>query len=232
MKEWHEKVKEWFDSWPQTETEYEFMGHRLVVPPGVFPPYVDTRFYTEALLFCRDDLRSFCDSGTPFLEMGCGPGGMSLMIAEAGIPVVGLDINPAAVVSAKLNRKFFDLRVSAEFMESDLFASVEGRTFGAICWNIPFNYCEEGEEYIKKDVKYRAGFDPGYRNLCRFARDSKKYLVPGASLFIGADKDICDLVRVESIFEQEGYEIRFTKEGKVVFGDDLFNAVLIAFARR
>jgi len=72
--------------------------------------------------------------GGPVLELGCGTGRVSLAIAEAGIPVVGLDRDPAMVETAEAKRRASTraARRHARFVRADMRAFAFRRDFARV----------------------------------------------------------------------------------------------------
>lgn len=69
--------------------------------------------------FYREEARR---SGGPVLELGCGTGRILLPIAEAGIPITGLDLSPEmlAVAGRKLAARPPDIQRRAELIPGDM----------------------------------------------------------------------------------------------------------------
>ncbi|KPC77170.1 class I SAM-dependent methyltransferase [Laceyella tengchongensis] len=59
-------------------------------------------------------------SGGPVLELGCGTGRISLAIARAGIPVVGVDNSPAMLNRARQKAEQMELADKIEWIEADM----------------------------------------------------------------------------------------------------------------
>ena len=79
--------------------EFAVGGHgpwKLAVPKTVYPPREDTRLLAEAIL-------SLGVEPSTAVEVGCGSGVLSILLAEMGWDVFAFDVNPYAVASARLN---------------------------------------------------------------------------------------------------------------------------------
>ncbi|MFC7442459.1 class I SAM-dependent methyltransferase [Laceyella putida] len=70
----------------------------------------DTTYYVELAKAC----------GGPVLELGCGTGRVSLAIARAGIPVVGVDNSAAMLERAKQKAEMIGLSKQVEWIEEDM----------------------------------------------------------------------------------------------------------------
>lgn len=101
--------------------------------------YVDPLW--EADLLIRLMLRR---GGVRALDMGCGSGVLSLVLADRYETVLGVDVNPRAVALSRLNAALNGL-TNVTFREGDMFEPAEGR-FSRIAFNSPTN--EEGSEFV------------------------------------------------------------------------------------
>jgi 2-polyprenyl-3-methyl-5-hydroxy-6-metoxy-1,4-benzoquinol methylase len=86
------------------------------------------RFYAEDLAYIHDvgfldfaqraapavlrTLRRRCAAGTHVVEIGCGSGGLTQKLAEAGYCVLGVDVSPAMIRLARRKVPAADLRVA------------------------------------------------------------------------------------------------------------------------
>ena len=116
------------------------------------------------------------------LDLGCGAGTAALMLAAGGASVVGSDINPRAIVLAKLNQALNDLD-GATFLEGDLFAPVEGERFDLIVGQPPFISKPDSDE----TVAYLHGGARGDELLLRILKELPARLAPGGRAVFLAD---------------------------------------------
>lgn len=96
--------------------------------------YDSVHILTEDMAFWIDEARS---SGGPVLELGCGTGRVAIPIAQAGVPVVGMDSSTAMlrIARAKARR----LRLGSDilsFVRGDMRRFSLGRRFPLVI--IPF----------------------------------------------------------------------------------------------
>jgi SAM-dependent methyltransferase len=71
------------------------------------------------------------------LDLGCGGGVQSLLVARHADRVTAVDKNPRAVVFGRFNARM-DRVTNVEWLEGDLFAPVEGRRFDLVVCNPPY----------------------------------------------------------------------------------------------
>jgi SAM-dependent methyltransferase len=81
------------------------------------------------------------------LDLGCGSGALSLVLAANAERVLGLDSSPRAIALARFNARLNGLR-NVEFEVSDRFAAARDRTFDLIVSQPPFLALPEGVEPI------------------------------------------------------------------------------------
>ena len=113
----------------------EFMGLRFSVTEDVLVPRQDTETLVEEVMrYLRD--------GMEILDVCTGSGCilLSLLRYSNGCRGVGCDISEKALAVAGQNAK--ELGISAQFIQSDLFESIEGR----------FEYIVSNPPYIRKDM--------------------------------------------------------------------------------
>jgi HemK-related putative methylase len=111
------------------------------------------------------------------LEIGCGCGAVSLLVAGRCQKVLGVDINPAAVSNAIENQKRLAIK-NATFVLSDVFASVSGK-FDVIICNPPYNNQEASDEVE------RMFWDPNDEMKQRFFGEIGGFLKARGRIYFG-----------------------------------------------
>jgi ribosomal protein L11 methyltransferase len=90
----------------------------------------------ETTALCLEAIERIVEKGDRVLDIGCGSGILGLAAAHLGAErVLGIEIDPAAVVTAKDNVKANGLTGSVEIREGDLFSGV-GEDYDLIFSNI------------------------------------------------------------------------------------------------
>ena len=110
------------------------------------------------------------------LEIGCGSGFLSIIMAQRKAFVISVDINNEAVVATKHNAEQNKAKINA--FVSDLFENVKG-TYDLIIFNPPYLPVDDWET----DVAY-AGGKTGRDIIERFIKDVKSYLNPGGVVLL------------------------------------------------
>ena len=179
----------------------EFMGLRLSVTEDVLVPRQDTETLVEEVMrYLRD--------GMEILDVCTGSGCILLSILRYsnGCRGVGCDISEKALAVAGQNAK--ELGISAQFIQSDLFESIEGR----------FEYIVSNPPYIRKDMiptlmeEVRDheplialdGGEDGLDFYRKITREATEHLYSGGMLFFEIGYDQGEAVKL--LMEEEGYE--------------------------
>ena len=179
----------------------EFMGLRFYVTEDVLVPRQDTETLVEEVMrYLRD--------GMEILDVCTGSGCilLSLLRYSNGCRGVGCDISEKALAVAGQNAK--ELGISAQFIQSDLFESIEGR----------FEYIVSNPPYIRKDMiptlmeEVRDheplialdGGEDGLDFYRKITREATEHLYSGGMLFFEIGYDQGEAVKL--LMEEEGYE--------------------------
>lgn len=179
----------------------EFMGLRFSVTEDVLVPRQDTETLVEEVMrYLRD--------GMEILDVCTGSGCilLSLLRYSNGCRGVGCDISEKALAVAAQNAK--ELGISAQFIQSDLFESIEGR----------FEYIVSNPPYIRKDMiptlmeEVRDheplialdGGEDGLDFYRKITREATEHLYSGGMLFFEIGYDQGEAVKL--LMEEEGYE--------------------------
>ena len=178
----------------------EFMGLRFQVSPKVLIPRQDTETLTEEVMRFLHDRMSILDMCT-----GSGCILLSLLRYSNDCVGVGCDISEDAVHLARENAK--ELKLTAEFVQSDLFEKVEGK-FDIIVSNPPYiptsvipTLMEEVREY--EPHLALDGSEDGLDFYRRIISQAGNYLYSGGMLFfeIGCEQ----AAEVKALMEDVGY---------------------------
>ena len=171
--------------------EQEFMGLSFQVNDQVLVPRQDTEILVEEAM-------KAARPGTRVLDVCTGSGCIIISLAKLcpGITGTALDLSPAALQVARENAR--RLGVSVEFIESDLFAEVQG-TFDLIVSNppyIPTAAIEQLSEEVRLHDPRMAldGKEDGLYFYRKIIGESGRYLNPGGWLMFEIGSDQADAV--------------------------------------
>lgn len=136
---WYWYVRKLTSIWPQITVE----GQKFKVHPGVYKPLENEH---TAVQFCRP--------GSRVLDLGCGSGITTAIVAGVAKEVIAVDISSIAVSNAKENCVRLG-RSNVKFAVSDMFSSVEGK-FDVILSNPPYlsSDFKNEEEQFATSVRY------------------------------------------------------------------------------
>jgi len=147
-----------------------YLGKEFVVPADVFAPTPMSDLLGRAVLgeVRKDD---------QLLDMGTGCGVNAILAASKSGDVIGVDINPQAVASAKANAVRNSVAQRTTFFVSDVFDAVRG-TFDLIIFDPPFRW------FRPRDLLEASIADENYRSLTRFIQQTRKHMNPGGRILL------------------------------------------------
>lgn len=158
----------------------EFAGLEFEVNGDVLIPRQETELLVEEVL-------RICD-GKDILDMCCGSGCIIISIARLGRPgrAVAADISEKALALAKKNA--VKHQVNVEFVQSDLFAAIDG-SFDIIVSNPPYIPSSEIEDLMPEVREHEPrlaldGMKDGLEFYRRIAAASGRHLKKGGRIFL------------------------------------------------
>lgn len=143
-------------------------GTKFEIFPGVYQTSVDTELMCAAVR-----LRGY----EAVLEVGCGCGAITLLLAQKCLFAEGLDINPLAVKNARRNAEHLGI-TNVAFFASDVFDKVAG-SYDVIVFNPPYNHSTVA------DPVERMFWDPNDDAKCRFFQEVGGYLKRDGRVYFG-----------------------------------------------
>ena len=174
-------------------------GIELDVPEMVYYPREDSLLIAKVLE--NTDVK-----GKTVLEIGCGSGFLSVLLAKKGASVTAVDISEEAVETTKTNAETNGTKIT--ILKSDLFSSVGGK-FGLIVFNPPYLPVEDGET----DFTYAGGLS-GRETIERFVSGVKDYLLPNGIVLI-VISSLTGEKETTNLFEKEGMKSRVVAREKI-----------------
>jgi release factor glutamine methyltransferase len=161
---------------------------KFIALRNVYDTSTDTELMVDAVSINSDQT---------FVEIGCGTGAVSLLVGRRAKSGIGVDINPAAVHNANLNKKRLNVK-NVEFMVSDVFENVNG-TFDVVICNPPYNAYEPAD---KVEMMF---WDNKNSMKQRFFNQVRSHLKPGGYVYFGwADFEDLDQQFPEKLAKKAG----------------------------
>ncbi|MYM71692.1 methyltransferase [Duganella sp. FT134W] len=158
-----------FKAVPAGGRAVEYLGKRFHVYPETFWPFADSQPLVRSLRV---------DDGDSVLDVGTGSGVIAIHACYLGAArVLALDVNPAALRSARRNAAEHGFSAVMEVRDSDLFEQVGDEQFDVITANLPFR------DKAAPDVVARSQWDTGFRTNTRFFQQVTRYLKPGGRIY-------------------------------------------------
>ncbi|MDQ3707130.1 MAG: methyltransferase [Chloroflexota bacterium] len=175
-------------------------GLTLLLEPTVFHPNLH---FTSGFLAEYLRQEGVVAQSDRVLDVGTGSGLLAISAALAGArQVMAVDLNPAAVLAARMNVSLYGLAGKVRVVHGDLFDPVAGEQFDLVVCNPPYL---RGEPSSQGTLAYMAGED--FRWLRRFSQEAASYLTArGRCLLVLADST--DLKTVLKIFNNDGWSVR------------------------
>src|SRR3989344_3481869 len=162
-----------------------YNGLWIRVDSEVYPPSADS-------FFLADNLRGIfgVKQGERVFDYGCGSGILSLVSANCGGNVVGVDINPNAVNCARINASTNNLDINIEIRQGGFGALFEEERFDVVAANLPF------ENSTPADLLEYSVYDPGFRMRHGLFR-MKKHLSANGRIFFTYSERVLEIESIE-----------------------------------
>ncbi|MDO8499401.1 MAG: methyltransferase [bacterium] len=180
--------------------EVSCCGLKIQTNTGVYATSLDSELMIETVKISTSE---------NFLEIGCGTGIVSIMVAERAHSGVGVDINELAVENSKYNAQRHDV-TNVEFFISDLFENVQGK-FDVIICNPPYT------RHSISDNIDRMYWDPEDEMKKRFFKEAGHYLKENGRIYFGwANFGDIDVDLPFKLAEKNGYSLVGSRARSVI----------------
>lgn len=165
--------------------KYFYKDIELDVPDSVYYPKEDSELLIEVIQ--KIDIK-----GKNILEIGCGSGLLSIIMARKGAKVTATDINPDAIEAAEINAEKNGANILV--LLSNMFENVTGK-FDLVVFNPP--YLPIGED--EGDITYSGG-SSGREIIELFVSHVKNYLNKNGVVLmvissLTGEKEVIDLFK-------------------------------------
>lgn len=178
---------------------YFYNQYEIDVPENVYYPREDSELLAKTL-------EAMDLTNKKVLEMGCGSGFLSILMAKNGADVTSVDVNEDAVETTKLNAE--KNAASLAVVNSDMFEHVRG-IYDLIIFNPPYLPVEKGES----DPTY-AGGSTGREVIEVFIEQVGKYLKKTGQILLLVSS-LTGEKEVLRLFRENGFEPSVIAKEKV-----------------
>lgn len=190
---WQIARQQAFKSLPPSGRTVAYLDKAFHVYPNTFWPFMDSEPLVRALRVRR---------GEHVLDVGTGSGVIATFACYLGAArVLALDINPAAVRSARRNAREHGFGEVMEVRQSDLFDAVGDEQFDVITANLPFR------NKTAPDVVARSQWDTDFQTNTRFFAQVRRYLKPGGRIYF-AHSNFGAPAEVRRLAKAAGFSMR------------------------
>ncbi len=188
-------------------------GKTFYIVPDVFSPHffvVSSTFFVQHLVIPK---------GSKVLDMGTGSGFLALFASEKAQKVIATDLNPNAVLNARINVKLNNLSKKIELRRGNLFRPITEQ-FDVILFNPPYFP-------LKPNTYTEAAWCCGsnYLILRNFLTNAKKYLTSSGMIQISLSS-LMNLEFIDKFIKKCGFRSILIAR-KFLFFEILYIYILI-----
>ncbi len=187
------------------------MGMDIIVFDGVYIPSDDSLLLAEYIL--REN-RKF----NMALDVGCGCGFLTLLLANKANYVLAVDLNPMAVANTKVNAHLHGLLDRVDVLCADLLYAIRsGKFFDLIVFNPPYVPENELDMLIPfwERISWCGGHD-GRQVIDRFLSVISEYVRAG-SMVLMVQSDISNFYVTVNKLKALGFKVEIINRKKFFF---------------
>ncbi len=187
---WQEKRQRMFKSVSAKGKIIHYLGKEFLVYKNTFWPFRDSQPLVKNFKIKK---------GESVLDIGTGSGVIAIFACYKGAGrVVAVDINHAAVKSARYNAKMHGFNDKIVVKQSNLFENIGKEKFDVITANLPFR------NKPAYDLVAQSQWDTDLKINKKFFKEVKKYLKPKGRIYFaqsnfGSIKEIRELAKTAKL---------------------------------
>jgi len=190
---WQKGRQKAFKSVPPTGKTIKYLDKTFLVYPNTFWPFKDSQPLVKNFQI---------KNGESVLDVGTGSGVIAVFACYRGAArVLAVDINPAAVKSAKYNAKLHGFDKNIEIKRSNLFDLIKPEKFDVITANLPFR------NKSAHDLVAQSQWDTDFKTNKRFFKEVGDYLKPNGRIYF-AQSNFGAINEIKVLAKAAGFSIR------------------------
>lgn len=190
---WQKNRQKLFKSVPAGGKVIQYLGKEFVVYPNTFWPFSDSQPLVRSFRVKR---------GESVLDVGTGSGVIAVFACYRGAgKVTAVDINPAAVKSARHNSERHGFGEIMTVKHSNLFENLGDEQFDVITANLPFR------NKAAHDVVAQSQWDTDFQTNTRFFREVGRHLKQGGRIYF-AHASFGAVEEVRKLAKAAGFTVR------------------------
>lgn len=167
-------------------------GEKIIVHPGVFPPYLDSLLFIDQIAIQSTDY---------VLDACAGSGIIGIFAAQKAKAVVATDINPQAVTNIEENIRYHALSQKMKAVEANVFPDNSPALFDLILMNPPFT------DHKAATMEERSVWDENNDCVRTFFQQLDQNLAPEGSAYVSW-ADFAPRHLVETLSAEAGFQCK------------------------
>lgn len=192
---WQKAKQRAFKAVPLAGKTVKYLGKEFLVYPDTFWPFADSQPLVKSFRIYE---------GESVLDVGTGSGVIAVFACYHGAGrVLAVDVNPAAVRSAKYNAKMHGFDKIMKVKKSSLFRQIGDEQFDVITANLPFR------NKPAPDVVARSQWDTDFKTNTEFFQEVGKHLKPGGRIYF-AQSNFGAIAEIRKLAKAAGFSVRAT----------------------
>lgn len=171
----------------------KYLGKEFLVFPNTFWPFTDSQPLVRNLKIKANE---------SVLDVGTGSGVIAIFACYAGASkVLAVDVNPAALKSAKHNAKLHGFDKIMKVKKSNLFEAIKDEQFDVITANLPFR------NKTAPDVVARSQWDTDFKTNTQFFAEVGNHLKPDGRIYF-AQANFGAVKEIKALAKAAGFSVK------------------------
>ncbi len=190
---WQKNRQKAFKTIDPAGKSVKYLGKEFLVFPNTFWPFTDSQPLVQNLKV---------KAGDSVLDVGTGSGVIAIFACYAGASkVTAVDVNPAAIKSARYNAKLHGFEHVMKVKKSSLFSALKGEQYDVITANLPFR------NKPAHDVVARSQWDTDFKTNTQFFAEVGLHLKPDGRIYF-AQSNFGAIKEIKALAKAAGFSVR------------------------